>query len=150
MEQNPYAPPQAPVAEAEPARPAVKPSQVVLAVRLLWGMLALGLMNSAVQWPKLVEATPAEMIVAIQLVTFAIVGWLTIKISSGRNWARITYLVLFLIGLPGFFLQMPAVLAYSMLAAVLSFVQLAAQGLALVLVFRKPGSDWYRRGLPRP
>src|SRR5215510_12692932 len=92
MEQNPYAAPQAQVADAEPGLPAHKPSQVVLAVRLLWGMLALGVVNSAVQWPKLVETTPPEMIIAIQLVTFGIIAWLTIKISSGRNWARITYL----------------------------------------------------------
>jgi hypothetical protein len=144
-EQNPYAPPQAPVADVGDARPAEKPRQVVLAVQLLWAMLALGAVNSAVQWPRLTESVSLGMVLSVQLVTLAVIGGLTIMISRGRNWARIVYLVLFLIGVPGFVVQMPGLFAYSVLAGLLSAAQGLAQVVAMLLVFTEPGRRWYRR-----
>jgi hypothetical protein len=72
-------------------------------------------------------------------------AFLIFKISTGKNWARITYLVLFIIGmLPA----VPVILGeFSRLPVVgaLSLAQVGLQLFALVLLFTKPGSGWFRK-----
>lgn len=147
MDHNPYTPPAAPVADAsEPLRPVERPRQVDRAVRLLWIVLALGVVNSALQW-RVLAASPASLatILLVQALGIGIAAWLTIKISGGRNWARITYLVMAVIGLPMIVLSLPATFNVSPISGVVTLVQIGLQITALYLVFSEPGREWFRR-----
>src|SRR5688572_3939693 len=146
MNHNPYTPPRAPVSDAaEVSQPAQKPKQVSMAAQMLWATLGLGVINTALQWEYLTAVFSVEMLVAIQLVTLGIVAWLTIKISAGRNWARITYLVLTILGLPAILLQLPATFARAPVSGLIGGLQLALQLYALYLIFFEPGRRWFRR-----
>jgi len=121
--------------------PAERPSQVLLAVRLLWASLGLGIVTSAIMRPHL---PPGRETLFIQVATFALLGWLTYKIWAGRNWARITFLVLWVLG---FIPAVPILLrtfGVSPLAGSINLVQSLLQIVALYLVFTNPGRSWFK------
>jgi hypothetical protein len=88
---NPYAPPKAPVAEIEES--IARPEAVGTAMKLLWISLGLTFAEIALDW----EGQAAGGLVAFLVFTaigIAITVWLLLKIRVGRNWARITHMIL--------------------------------------------------------
>ena len=75
-----------------------RPRTVTIAVNLLWASIAIGLVKIPLDLPAL-AAMPYPAIVwtvtTLVLGFFCLLIW---KISQGRNWARYTYPVFFLIG----------------------------------------------------
>jgi hypothetical protein len=139
---NPYEAPKSAVADTDlPPAPREKPRQVVWATSLIWITIAMGLLN-VVLLPSVEDATKTWIIVGI---TFAIIAALTVFISLGHNWARIVFLVLFVIGLLPSAVSLPQVFAQSLFMALLSLLQMLLQGAAMVFVFTRPGSLWFRR-----
>jgi hypothetical protein len=64
--------------------------------------------------------------------------FLTYKISQGRNWARITFLIVMSISI---------VLVHKSLNSILiskATIQILLQTIACILLFLKPSSDWFR------
>ena len=143
--QNPYAPPQAVVADTpEIDDRGSKPKEAVVAVSLIWTSLALGAVHAAIIWGFLTSTSSVGMVLAIQIFSFLLVAWLAVKISAGRNWARITYLVLFLIGTPAFVMGELQEFARAPIPGTLGLIQFGLQVGAIVLVFG-PGRRWFRR-----
>ena len=122
-----------------------KPQPVATAVNLLWASLAVGLVKVLMDFSHLDSQAPAAFTTFILIFTFALIGFLIFKISAGRNWARITFLVLFVLGmLP----TLPIVLgefSRSAVVGALSMAQIGLQAYALFLVFTNPGSAWFRK-----
>ena len=132
--------------ETQPA--AQKPQSVVAAINLLWASLAVGLVKMLMDFSNLSAVAPAAFTNFILIFTFALIGFLIFKISAGRNWARITFLVMFIIGvLP----TLPIVLgefSRSAVVGALSVAQIGLQVYALFLLFTQPGSSWFRKVVP--
>jgi hypothetical protein len=124
---------------------AQKPQSVITAINLLWASLAVGLVKMLMDFSNLSAAAPAAFTNFILIFTFALIGFLIFKISSGRNWARVTFLVMFIIGvLP----TLPIVLvefSRSAVVGALSVAQIGLQVYALILLFTQPGSSWFRK-----
>jgi membrane-bound ClpP family serine protease len=83
----------------------------------------------------------------VMFITFFTLGilWLFIyMIGRGRNWARIAFLVLFIIGIPLSVLPLLQSLSASPISGLLGIAQTAIQVVALVFLFQKPSSDWFR------
>jgi hypothetical protein len=122
-----------------------KPQPVGTAVNLLWASLAVGLVKMLMDFSNLSTLAPAAFTNFILIFTFALIGFLIFKISAGKNWARITFLVLFIIGvLP----TLPIVLgefSRSSVVGALSVAQIGLQVYALFLLFTLPGSNWFRK-----
>lgn len=124
---------------------AQKPQSVVTAINLLWASLAVGLVKMLIDFSNLSALAPAAFTNFILVFTFALLGFLIFKISAGRNWARITFLVMFIIGvLPA----LPIVLdefSRSAVVGALSVAQTGLQVYALYLLFTQPSSGWFRK-----
>ena len=132
-----------------------KPKNVVLAVQFLWVALAINLINTALNWNIINAAASAQFppnfplsftafALIIHVITIAIVVWLYLKISSGRNWARILFTILTIIGVP---LSIPNLLMYFDISKFMFFLQLISLLLniaALCLLFTQPASVWYK------
>ncbi len=103
MERNLYSPPAAPVAdpvETEEAQ-GERPKEVIWALRLLWASFVL----SGIE--LLQQRFLRESLVMVLLtsgIPFVIVGWILYKTGRGRHWARVTYLVLWLLSIVNMFL----------------------------------------------
>src|SRR5688572_28552487 len=112
-----------------------RPQTVTLAVNLLWASIAIGLVKIPLDLTALAAMPNPGIIwsaVALVMVFFCLLIW---KISQGRNWARITYLVFFLIGLIAAVPTLMDELGRSPILAVLSIAQFIMQGYAVFLVF---------------
>jgi hypothetical protein len=66
------------------------------------------------------------------------------KISAGKNWARLTFLILFLLGLPYFIPFAYQEFAANVFAGILSVAQLLLQIVAMVFLFLGPSNAWFK------
>ena len=119
------------------------PRTVSIAVSLLVVALILGAARSFV----LGIAIPELMLVilSIALPFLLLGGFLILMVYQGRNWARVTFTVLFFVGIilnagnvvVWFFVSLPALVIY--------FTELALTLVALVYIFQDKASIWFTR-----
>jgi hypothetical protein len=121
-----------------------KPPAVIRAVTLLWGSLLIGLLN-ALSGPgaSLLQLPPVVLVIAA--VMLALVALLVVKISAGRNWARIVLLVIVALGAPLSLIGLDAAFAESVLGGLLGLAVTALQIYAVVLLFTAPGKTWFAK-----
>ena len=146
MTPSPYEPPKSDVRDVAPGAQAMtRPQQVRWAANCLWASIAIGAVTAALE---LLWIETAALLWWAWLFPAGILGVMalfTMAIHAGTNWARIVFLVLFVVGTLPYLVTLAEMFARSALAATLSLVQLLLQAAALYLVFTKPGSLWYRR-----
>lgn len=122
-----------------------KPQPVTTAVNLVWGSMVLGLLSMMFS-PFLNLKAQALVFAFVGLaVTVAIIAFLLRKISAGKNWARVTYLVFFVLGTPTTVLSLPTVLSVAPIYGMLTLIGVGLQGYALYLLFTQPGGAWFRK-----
>lgn len=148
---NPY---RAPRADVDALMPAVendrppRPTQVAVAVVMFWLVLIMQIASLVYNWQFLRHATGAVFVLACVVSGFWILSaWLVAMIERGLNWARITYLVLYLlIFLPFYALTIWVTLTYtrSPAGALPALAQGTLQLIALVFLFLGPARHWYR------
>ena len=99
MSENPYTPPNARVADVQTEAPlGAPPTQVTLAIKLWAASYCLGFFSIVIYWDYFTNLQPAGSLLFNQAFSLAISGWLYYKIYLGRNWARITLLVMAILG----------------------------------------------------
>lgn len=139
------------------SQPSIPPSTVTRALWLLWIALGIssvsGLLN-LIDPP--ISELPLAMVrligVATVIVVLALEILLLVMMRRARNWARIVYLVLFLLGLP-FWISGLIGSSWSGLAAfviLLSIPLTLMRALALWWLFSGAGSVWFQRRLATP
>ena len=117
-----------------------KPDRIIAAVNLLWASLVIGFAKSIMNMQHLSAQTSPAFTNFILVFTIAVIALLIVFISKGKNWARITFSVLFILGsLPSIPLVLGEFTRSSVLGA-FSIIQIAIQVLALYFIFTKPGS----------
>jgi hypothetical protein len=122
-----------------------KPQSVSTAVNLLWASMAVGLVKMLMDFSNLSAVAPAAFTNFVLVFTFALNAFLIFKISAGRNWARITFLVMFVIGMLPTLPLMLGELSRSPVVGALSVAQVGLHVYALFLLFTQPGSVWFRK-----
>jgi len=133
-----------------------KPKKVGIAVKLVYATLAVGAMRSiweiparARQFETSWETSPLSsqsligFSILVMLLTLLFLGYLVFMIDKGRNWARITFLVLLIIGIPFSIIPLLLSFAYSPISGILSVAQVVAQTTAVILLFQKESSRWF-------
>src|SRR5712692_1963915 len=76
-----------------------RPKKVQNAVTILYVTLGLGIIRAVIEASANAGMAGVGFLILITLVVFAVMVFLIAMIGRGRNWARITFLVLFLLGL---------------------------------------------------
>jgi hypothetical protein len=132
MSRNPYSPPQALVGDTDQEPVRVKPVAIRRAIVILWTSFALNLFITALDWRYQISQVPPLVLIVSQIFGLCIAVWLFWKIGVGRNWARIVYLVLLLVGLT------------AVIPEITSSAARAAHIASMVLVFG-PGRGWFQR-----
>lgn len=147
MERNPYAPPVSPVADPTEVR-GERPKEVTLAVKLLWFSLLLGVAGVFLQ--PLNAKAPAQWLGVVigAGVVFGIWAWIVSKIAKGRNWARILFLVLVILGLVVTVFVLPTAMAIYRarpLNGLISFINLVIEIITMYLLLTAPARAWFKR-----
>ncbi len=122
-----------------------RPGEVTLAVRLLWISIAIGLLITGLRVAGLVSGASLVVALLLGVVIFGFYLFLVSRISAGRNWARIVFLVLFLIGLPFSIPTYLAELRKSVLFGSISILIAVIQLVATYLLFTKNSNRWFRQ-----
>lgn len=147
MSDNRYAPPTAPVQDIAPERKlSVRPREIVWAIQLAVVGYLLGLVVMFVSWDYFSKLQSMGSLISNQVISLGISLWLYVKIYAGRNWARITLLVLSLLGSLMAFssLFMNLVAAAPMVFKVEMFVGFGLNLVILWLLFASPGREWFK------
>jgi hypothetical protein len=128
-----------------PQNPAFRPKNVENALKLLYISLGIGLLSSIIRAfsadPKI--PAPPEFILFFAICILGIIWLFIYKIGKGSNGARITYLVFFILGI----LFIPVYLKNletDSTGTLFFVVQTILQIVALIFLFQKPSSDWFR------
>ena len=128
------------------ASPATRPSKANTAIILLyvaWGLGALRALLGAPGISHLPTPDQAGAAVAIVVVILAIMLFFIFMISKGRNWARITFLVLFIIGTVMMVVGLVSGAPFGA-AALMDVVQVLIQLVALVMLFSGESNAWFQ------
>jgi hypothetical protein len=113
--------------------------------------LALGVIVAIMTSPKLYAMAAAAgrgpgYIITIQVVTMALLLLLIWLIAFKRqNWARWVWLVMFVLGMPGYAIVFKNLMGISLTGAI-SLMQLVLQLVALYSIFTGNARAWFRRG----
>jgi hypothetical protein len=130
----------------------VMPMEVRRAVGVLWLSLLLACIGAIIADWNRVSREGFAFAVFIQIFSYGLWALLIWKISQGRRWARITWLVLFACGaLAIVFLALGALGGSktaanyfdSPFSAAIVVVQTAIQSYATVLLFSRTGGTWF-------
>jgi hypothetical protein len=157
LDRNPYAPPEAQVADPSPERPIVaRPLTVTRAVQLMWVAMGLGVVNLVFSWETLtaLEDVPAEaasfvkifvvVVLALSFGFYALIIW---KMGQGRHWARVVLMIMLLLSLlTNPFARGSQVGVVAATAGILAFV---LEVIAVVLVFLSASEEYFQRRRPR-
>ncbi len=106
--------------------------------------LAIGALKVPMDWNYLTTIGPISSVLFIMVSTVGIIALLIWKISQRRKWARITLLILFVLGMLPFTSTVRSEFARSTTLGALSIVQALLQGASLVLLFTRTTNEWFR------
>ena len=101
-------------------------------------------MKSIVDFARITSESSVALVLFIMIITFGLFFFFIWKISDGRNWARIVFLVLFLLGVP---LSIPVYLEEvrrNLFLGSLSFIQVILQLVAIYLMFTRNSNLWFK------
>ena len=154
METTPHDPFQPPKAPLEvPVDKGPRPKRVKTGALLIATAAVLSFIVNAAMWAGLVrfpnspQGTLTDIVSA--LVTLTLLGFLAWKIYAGRNWARLLFSVLVVLGVLGFVISVP--FAPELMKTippslwVTSTIQTGLQVVALFLVFTGDAPPWFRK-----
>jgi len=126
-----------------PSHPS-RPAKVGQAVTLLYATLGIGFFRNILEVARRSQDTSAGFVMSVILFTLGVSWFFIYMIGKGKNWARITLLVLFVIGLPFALGPLLQSLTAAPVSGLLGIAQAGMQILALAFLFQKPSSDWFK------
>ena len=121
-----------------------KPAQVANAVILIYAGVVVGIINTIADFPYLSSLISTKLLIFQMTFTYAIIILLAFKISLGRNWARIIFLIVFIFGLPASIPSLISHFARSPSAGWLMLLTILLQMTANVFLFQKPSNAWFK------
>jgi len=128
--------------------PTAKPVAIRRAIGLLWASVAVGVVKTPLNWAYLTSRASGAFNAFVIIFTFAITAFFIWKIGQGKNWARIVFLAVFLLGVVPFLFIVRSEFGRSPASGLLSTMQFGLQAVAFFLIFTNPGKEWFqpRRG----
>jgi hypothetical protein len=121
------------------------PKKIKLAANLIYLSLFVGFIKS-VSYETLTNqkmlSDPQALTVGI--VTIILIGLLAYAIGQGKNWSRITLLILFILGMLGYPLLVLNEFQTNPIIGIVSIVQMGIQLYALIILFSGESKEWFK------
>lgn len=126
-----------------------RPNKISTAITLLWITIALSILHLILYYLGVIKIDSlnelsSSFILFTNLFSLAFIAFLIYKIGKCRNWARITYLIFFIIGLP---MSVPNSLPLWLTNPISGIIGIGGTILsiiALIFLFQKPSSNWFK------
>jgi hypothetical protein len=130
-----------------------KPAKVGQAVVLLYASLGIGVIRAGLESSALTNSNAYSLtlgyVALFQVCLVAFCWWTFQSISSGKNWARILFLVFFSLGLPLSIKPLVHSLSDHPFSGSLGILQLLFQFIAVVFLFLPTAGAWFGRRNPK-
>lgn len=120
-----------------------KPRAIRTATYLLYFSVVIGIVRTGMTVMRHIDVRTPHFYVGTKLALYALSFFLIYKLAQGYNWAKWAMIALLVAAIPLGVLPTLDSVQHSPLHSALGFVQLAALIVAVVLLFRKPSSDWF-------
>jgi len=121
------------------------PRNVARFEQLMYVALGIGVLLTAIAFPELSATAGPGFVVAVEGGVVIVIGLLIWLVARQRqNWARWTFLVLYLVGLPFYVPRFPEMVRVNAISAAASACQLLFQAIAFYLVFTGDARDWFK------
>ena len=129
--------------------PSERPGMVSSAVWLLYGLIGIGIIRTAVTVIRHVDVRSPYTLIATKLAIYLVTVFLIYQISRGKNWARWVLLAFGAIALPLSILPTFDSFSHIPFHSLLGFIQLGLYIAAMLLLFQRNSSAWFSRGKPQ-
>jgi hypothetical protein len=126
-----------------------RPPRVGTAVKLLYITLGIGVLRSIMDASMYTEMASPAFVMLISFFVLGVMGFFIFMIGKGRNWARITFLVFFIISIPFAAFPLMQSVGANPISGRIGIIIIIIQIVALVFLFQKLSSDWFREMKPK-
>jgi len=126
-----------------------RPPRVGTAVKLLYITLGIGVLRSIMDASIYTEMASPAFVMLISFFVLGVMGFFIFMIGKGRNWARTTFLVFFIISIPFAAFPLMQSVGANPISGRIGIIQIIIQIVALVFLFQKLSSDWFRDMKPK-
>jgi hypothetical protein len=121
-----------------------RPRAVTRAVQFLSSAVVIGLLNAIFTLAQRARGIPMLVALIIVGAFFALLFFLVRKISAGRKWARIIWLILVLCNVPFAVLAYPEAIRRNVISGTLSIFSVVLQLIGTYLLFTKNSNLWFK------
>ncbi|MEO6453945.1 MAG: efflux RND transporter permease subunit [Ginsengibacter sp.] len=119
-----------------------KPRKVAIALKLLTANLILSILSAIGFMAAHIISVTGNFLI-IMILAWALIVFLIYNMNLRKKWARTTFLILFILGSLLSFSTIPQLMSVSVVALILSIVQLLIQLAAVILLFSKESNNWF-------
>ena len=126
--------------------PEGKPEKVVNAVKMLYLMIAIGVVRTGMTVFRHVDVRSPHSLILTKVLIYTASLFLIYQISKGKNWARWLLLVIFAIAFPLSVLPAFDAIFHSPVHALLGLLQLGLYIIAMVYLFHRSSTEWIGAG----
>ncbi len=126
-----------------PAALLVKPAKVVLAIRILYLIVALGIIRLTFSVIRHIDVRSPDFLILTKVLVYSVSIFLIYQVGKRKNWARWSLLAVLAAGIPLIILPAFGAISHNPVYAILAILQLGLYVVALVLLFHESSSTWF-------
>ena len=123
-----------------------KPEKVVTAVKLLYLVVAIGIIRTSMTVIRHVDVRSPHLLIFSKMLLYAASVFLIYQVSKGKNWARWLLLAILAIAFPLSVLPTFDAIFHNPIHTLLGLLQLALYIVALIFLFHRSSSQWLGAG----
>lgn len=121
-----------------------RPPIVKTAIQFLAAAVVIGVLNAIFTLVQRITGAPMLVALIMVIAFFGLLFFLVMKISAGRNWARILWLILVLLNTPFAIWAYPQAVRTNVTSGTLSIIIVILQVIGTGLLFTKNSNLWFR------
>jgi hypothetical protein len=124
-----------------------KPAKVVLAIRALYLVVALGIIRLTFTVIRHIDVRSPDFLILTKVLVYSVSIFLIYQLGKGKNWARWSLAAVLAVGIPLIILPVFGAIFHNPVYATLAILQLGLYVIALVLLFHESSSAWFKTGV---
>ena len=119
------------------------PSKVTLAIRLFYLIVGIGITRVIFTIFRHVEVRSPYFLISMKLLVYVGSLYLIYQLGRGKNWARVSMVILLISCIPIVILPTFASISHNPTDSILAILQTVLYIVALVFLFHRSSSNWF-------
>lgn len=120
-----------------------KPAKVVLAVKMLYFVVGVGVLRTAYMVVRHLEVRSPDFLIMTKFFTYAFSLYLIYLVGKGKNWARWLLMMILVVFIPLTILPYFESITHNPVGSALGITQSVVYVIGLVLLFHRSSQPWF-------